>query len=218
MLDTLSPNAPKRGEARRRLLDAARGLIRERGFTAMTVDDLCARAGVTKGAFFHHFPSKEALGVAAAQDWAAMADALFAEAAYHAPEDPLDRLLAYIAFRRELIAGSAAEFSCVAGALAQEVWETSPAIRDAARDAILGHAVTLEPMIEAAMARHGAPPGFTAQSLARHTQAVLQGGFVLAKATLNPEEARASLDHLDRYVRLLFRREIPSAKGPEDMR
>jgi TetR/AcrR family transcriptional regulator, transcriptional repressor for nem operon len=40
-------------------------------------------AGVTKGAFFHHFESKEALGVAAAAYWAETTSALFATAPYH---------------------------------------------------------------------------------------------------------------------------------------
>ena len=44
----------------------------------------------------------------------------------------------------------------------------------------------------------------TAASLAAHTQAVLQGGFILAKATGDPDLARESVDHLIRYVRQLF--------------
>ena len=54
------------GTARRKLLDSALRLIRAQGYSATSVDDLCAAAGVTKGAFFHHFKSKEELGVAAA--------------------------------------------------------------------------------------------------------------------------------------------------------
>ena len=46
--------------------------------------------------------------------------------------------------------------------------------------------------------------GWTAKSLARHTQTVIQGAFVLAKAGNNAALARESLDHLDRYIRLLF--------------
>lgn len=193
---------PQRGNARDRLLEAARDLIRAKGFAACSVDDLCQAAGVTKGAFFHHFKTKDALGVAAADHWADTTSAFFAAAPYHAPDDPLERVLAYIAFRRQIITGTAAEFSCLVGTMVQEVHATSPEIRDACAKSIFGHAATLEDDIAAAMEMRGLSGD--AASLARHTQAVIQGAFVLAKAGNDPELARESLDHLDRYVRLLF--------------
>ena len=71
---------------------------------------------------------------------------------------------------------------------------------------IFGHAATIEPDIAAAMAAHGiAAADWTAASLAVHTQAVLQGAFILAKATGDGRVARDSVDHLARYVRLLIR-------------
>ncbi|MBC7179069.1 MAG: TetR/AcrR family transcriptional regulator, partial [Roseovarius sp.] len=104
---------PERGAARTRLLEAARDIIRAQGFAATTVDDLCKSAGVTKGAFFHHFESKEALGVAAAAYWAETTSAFFAAAPYHAHADPLARLLGYLDFRKEIIQGDPAEFTCL---------------------------------------------------------------------------------------------------------
>ena len=94
---------PERGNARTRLLEAARDIIRQKGFAATSVDDLCQSAGVTKGAFFYHFKTKDALGVAAANYWAETTSMLFAAAPYHEPKDPLDRVLAYLDFRKAII-------------------------------------------------------------------------------------------------------------------
>lgn len=196
--------SPERGSARTRLLEAARDIIRVKGFAATSVDDLCRAADVTKGAFFHHFGSKDALGVAAAEFWAETTTDFFAAAPYHQPADPLDRVLAYVAFRKAIITGEIAEFTCLVGTMAQEVYTTSLEIRDACGRSIFGHTATLEADIEAARRVRGIAADWTAESLARHTQAVLQGGFVLAKAGNDPDLARESLDHLDRYIRYLF--------------
>ena len=53
-------------------------------------------------------------------------------APYHAPEKALDRVLAYIDFRKSIIQGELAEFTCLAGTLAQEVHTSHPGIAHAA--------------------------------------------------------------------------------------
>ena len=191
--------------AREKLLDASLVLVREKGYSATSVEELCAKAGVTKGAFFHHFESKEALGVAAANRWSELSSALFKEAPYHKHRDPLDRVLGYLDFRRALLKGEVAEFSCLAGTMVQEVYRTHAAVREACEASISGHAAMLAADIAAAMKVHGVRAKWSAQSLALHTQAVLQGAFILAKAQGGPDAAAASIDHLRRYIELLFK-------------
>lgn len=195
---------PERGDARSRLLQAARDLIRAQGFSATSVEDLCQVAGVTKGAFFHQFGSKEALGVAAVDCWTATTSAFFAAAPYHAHVDPLDRVFGYVDFRHAMVEGDIAEFTCLAGTMAQETFSSAPPIREACARSIFGHASTLEADIAAAMEEHGVDGDWSAASLARHTQAVIQGAFVLAKAGNDPTLVRESLDHLRRYFELVF--------------
>ena len=190
--------------ARAQLLDAALTVIREKGFSATSVDDLCQCAGVTKGAFFHHFRSKEDFGVAVADHWSQTTDAFFADAAYHDLADPLQRLLGYIDLRTALLQGAVPEFTCLVGTMVQETYETSPNIRAACETSICGHAARLEADITEAMLRNGVRGNWTARDLALHTQAVLQGAFILAKATGNADVARVSVSHLRRYVELLF--------------
>ncbi len=190
--------------ARTRLLDAAVLVIREKGYCGTSVDDLCAAAGVTKGAFFHHFKSKEELAVAAADYWTVNANTLFANAPFQQLATARDRVLGYIDFRAEIIRGTTAQFTCLAGTMAQETFQTHPAIREACYASISGHAVTLERDIADALpADHVDRPG-TAKSLALHTQAVLQGAFILAKAKNDPGIALASIAHLRRYFEFLF--------------
>ena len=76
-------------ETERRILNAALDLMRDRGFDKVSIRDICKEAGITTGAFYHHFSSKEALlesGFAPLDDY--MAGAL----AGHEEEPPDLRL------------------------------------------------------------------------------------------------------------------------------
>ena len=191
--------------AREKLLDASLVLIREQGYSATSVDELCAKAGVTKGAFFHHFQSKDALAVAAANRWSEISGAFLQTAPYHKYRDPLDRVLGFLDFRKAHLKGEVAEFTCLAGTMVQEVYRTHAEIREACEASISGQAALVEADIAEAMKLYRVRAKWSAQSLALHMQAVLQGAFILAKAKSGPEVAAASIDHLRRYIELLFK-------------
>jgi TetR/AcrR family transcriptional regulator, transcriptional repressor for nem operon len=198
------PNKQQVGAARQKLLDAALSLVRKKGYASTTVDEICDEAGVTKGAFFHHFKHKEALGIAAADYWSEMTGAFFEAAPYHKHKDPLDRVLGYLDFRKAILTGKVSEFTCLVGTMVQEVYETYPAIRQACDASISGHAAKIEADIAEAIKRHGIRTKWTARSLALHTQAVLQGAFILAKAKGDAAVAGETIDHLRRYIEHLF--------------
>ncbi len=52
-----------------RLLQAAEEAFAQRGYEAVSVAEICQRAGVSKGAFYHHFPSKQAVFLAVLHAW-----------------------------------------------------------------------------------------------------------------------------------------------------
>ncbi|MGL4488785.1 MAG: TetR/AcrR family transcriptional regulator [Rhizobiaceae bacterium] len=190
--------------SKRKLLDAAVKLIRTKGYAATSIDNLCAEAGLTKGGFFHHFKNKEELGLAVAQHWTDITAPFFEAAPYQKLGTPLERTLGYVDFRKSILHGSLAEFTCLAGTLVQEIHSLSPDIAAAGGKAITSHADTLVEDIDAAMAHSGKTFAFTAESLALHTQTVLQGAFIMAKATGGPALAEDSITHLRRYIELLF--------------
>ena len=74
-------------ETRTRIMDSALKLFSTRGFSAASVDDICQEAGISKGAFYHHFESKQALFLALLDGWLQAIDsAIIASKDRTAPE------------------------------------------------------------------------------------------------------------------------------------
>lgn len=61
-------------ETRARIIESAIKLFSNRGYNAASVDNICAEAGISKGAFYHHFESKQALFLALLDGWLQVID------------------------------------------------------------------------------------------------------------------------------------------------
>jgi TetR/AcrR family transcriptional repressor of nem operon len=191
-------------ESKTKLLNAALHVIRAKGYTATRIEDICEEARLTKGSFFHHFKTKEELALAAVEHWGVLTGGLFRSASYQTLPDPLDRLLAYVDLRKALLLGKLPEFTCLAGTMVQEVYETHPSIRDACDKSIRDHVAMLELEIIKATHTYRMNADWSEESLALYMQSVIQGAFILAKAEGGSEVAAACLDHLRRYLEMLF--------------
>jgi AcrR family transcriptional regulator len=92
--------AERKQSTLRKLFDATTDSLVEQGYAGATVQAICTRAGVSQGALFRHFPTREALLVAVAEDVAGRALASFRESiAHEAGDDPV--LLAMKLVRRQ---------------------------------------------------------------------------------------------------------------------
>jgi len=67
---------------RAKLVQTASELIRRKGFIATRIDDICEVSGVTKGAFFHHFKTKEELAEACLAEWKSNVSEILASAPF----------------------------------------------------------------------------------------------------------------------------------------
>lgn len=202
------PTAPERRSARDKLIDAAHKTVRYKGFSATSVEELCVAAGVTKGAFFHHFPSKEVLAVVAAAAWTDRAEEhVFTIPAWTKIADPLERYLGHIDFRLAMLDGPIEDFTCFVGTMVQESYATSDPIRMACDASLAAYAERLAQDIQPAIDQYGVRDEVTALSLAYFTQSTLQGAFIMAKAQNDPSIARDTVTHLKRYVLMLFGKE-----------
>ena len=191
-------------ESKTKLLNSALNVIRAKGYSATTVDDICPAAGVTKGSFFHHFKSKDDLALSATAYWGEVTEGFFASAPYHQLKDPLERLLGYVDFRAEILQGDLPDYTCLLGTLVQETYATHPDIRAACDKGMSTHIDILTRDIEAAKQIYAPDAPWSAGSVGYLIQSVLQGAFIFAKAKQGPEVVRESLAHLRRYLGLIF--------------
>lgn len=80
-------------ETRSRILQISQTLFSQNGYDATGVAEICQAAGVSKGAFYHHFPSKQAVFLTLLEGWLAVLDARMApllQGARSVPEGFLD--------------------------------------------------------------------------------------------------------------------------------
>ena len=97
------PRVVKHPEARRReLLDCAQALFFERGYEGTTVGDIIAKAGVSKGGFYHHFSSKEEMLAALAARMAREAVARLGDVLEDPDLDAVARLNTFLARARRM--------------------------------------------------------------------------------------------------------------------
>jgi AcrR family transcriptional regulator len=103
---------------RERLLEAGFSEIHRRGFQPASLDAIVEGAGVTKGALYHHFASKQALGYAVVDEvlGAGLHERWLGPIEHAA--DPLDALIGTV---REAGQGKAVELGCPLNNLAQEM-------------------------------------------------------------------------------------------------
>jgi TetR/AcrR family transcriptional repressor of nem operon len=188
--------------ARDGLVQAATELMLRNGYVATTVDEICTAAGVTKGAFFHHFPSKEALAETCLHEWPNRLGELHRSAAYQSLEDPVARLYGAIDLMRDLLLRPDVHKSCLAGTTVQEVSESNPVLREAAQTCFVKGQHFFQSLLDDACRSRGVE--LDTASLANHWMCTMQGALLLWKASRDDRVIAESFDHLrDYYERLL---------------
>ena len=164
-------------ENRRRIVDAAARLFRDKGFDGAGVDAIMKSAGLTHGGFYGHFDSKEALAAEAS------AAALRANAAYQAGAASLSALVGeYLSERHRADRAN----GCVVAALGADVGRQGGAVRRTFTDSVRFQVDRI-----AAFLKRGTPAARRRRALA--TYAGMVGALTLARAVDDPAFAEEIL-------------------------
>ncbi len=197
---------PRDGSAtRERLLDSAERLVIEQGFSATSIDQVIEDSRSSKGSFFHHFTSKEALAQALVQRYAA-ADIAHLEQALsevaHRAGSPAEQVIAFVRHfedgAEELMA---AQSSCLYVSVLSERQLLAAGASEPILQAVLAWRTALSTLLSAAV-----PPGSTldTDALADHVFVTFEGAFVLCRATGDAHHMRAQLATLRQLLESLL--------------
>lgn len=194
--------------ARDRILDAAERGVYERGFNATTLDAILEEADASKGAFFHHFESKEALGEALIHRYAERDAALLEEimtAAEAETDDPGEQAVAFV---RRFEEASYDVVTVQPGCLfVSFVYERGPGVPpddDAIVESIELWRDRVMEKLEKAAADHPRLREVDLTALADHLFTTFEGGFVLARATNDWSHLQSQIGQMRHYLELLL--------------
>lgn len=184
------------GPTREHLLDAAERLVERNGFAGTSVDMILNEAGSSKGAFFHHFPSKRALAHALVERYVAADLGVLAAGldAASGERDPAARLLRFLDFFVGRAAALTSESACLYIAVLVERDLLDEENSAHVERAILAWRKAVAELLRDAFAvTPGVKPRPCPEQLADQLFVVIEGGFLMCRAAGSPEPMRTHL-------------------------
>ncbi len=155
-------------------------LMLSKGYPATTVDEICEKAGVSKGSFYHAFASKEELGLVLLEWYHQGGREKIFDGPFNKLKDPRQKMLAFVDHvdksSKELWGGG-----CLLANLGLELAETNPKIRTRIAKLFKKLEGRLETIFEPAASGNGNENQTTAKDLAQQFLVMLEGSIVLAR-------------------------------------
>jgi TetR/AcrR family transcriptional repressor of nem operon len=193
--------ATRKGQAtRERILQAAAGLVAERGAVGVSLDDVCERTGASRSQLYHYFEDKDDL-VRAVID-------VTTDAVIGVQGEVLDHLDTWAGIERwfdalvELQVERQAAGGCPIGSLAGQLAERDPLARAAIANGLDRWESHLRVGLSRMKARARLKPSADPAELATATMASIQGGLLLTQVRRDPQQLRIALNAARANLRL----------------
>ena len=191
---------------RLKILETSQNLMMRQGFHGVTVDQIIAEAGISKGSFFYHFKSKDELPAALLDNFLSCQAEAF-QTVMHSTDtaNPLENALSVVCGVGEIFAVTTmGKPGCVMAAFSYQMLDY-PDVQTTSQKAIQGWEQAFnryfQPLCDTVS---GAPDGVT---LARQLLFSLQGATIVARIEGNDNAVRQSTEVFCDYLRRLF---VPS--------
>jgi AcrR family transcriptional regulator len=179
----------KSRDTRQRIVEAARDLFWEKGYTATGLAELLQRAGANSGSFYHFFESKDAVLRTVLETYEDLLDPQIVQPVFDKHTTPVERIFALLDSYRERLLSTNCQYGCPIGRLALELDpENAPAHERIARN-FTAWRKAVESCVRDAGIEHP-------QDVAAFVLTVMEGGVMQSRAY-------ASIEPFDACVRQL---------------
>jgi TetR/AcrR family transcriptional regulator, transcriptional repressor for nem operon len=198
----------KSENTRDRITHAAEELIMAKGFAGTSIDDILKSAGLTKGAFFHHFKGKGDLARVLVENHARRDIEMFEGFVVSAEkeiDDPLEQIFLVLEAFEKMVSGLGEQPpGCIYAVYTYESMQFEPAIRDFVADTLRRWTSIYTRKFHEVLDRYPPALPVTARELAEMVIAVIEGGFVLARAYGDGRLTARQTEQVRNYLGLLF--------------
>ena len=197
----LAADVERANDARTRLVESAIELFHDRSYTAVSVQQLCEHADVKKGSFYHFFPTKRELALAAVSELQQRVKVSIWEPLFSEDITPQERL--------ERVFDEACEYfsppqsgvmrGCPFGSLAAELSTQDEAMREAIEGVFDMFTGYFRRAIQEALDT-GDVSGIDSEHTAEEMLAYFQGALLVAKVKNDPDFVRRAAPGVTRFL------------------
>lgn len=203
--------ATKSTDTKTKILDNAQSIVLDKGFGGTTVDAIIEEAGVSKGAFFHHFSSKSELGQLLVERYA-KTDAEHLESnldkAEGLSEDPLQQLLIFIKLYEQEMENLQEPFpGCLYASYLHQSGLFGDDINELIRESMLKWRQKVLNKLTEVVDIYPPQAEVDLDSLADMLMVTFEGAFVLSQSLNDAKTVAKQLSHYHNYLKLLFKQD-----------
>ena len=192
-----------------KLMDIAERLILNRGFSAMSIDEVIKEAGITKGGFFYHFDSKNSLVCALMQRYREKESFIFSDLFKRAEEltsDPLQQMLVFVKLFAEMMADmEILHPGCVVASMTYESQQVNEQVRNITSEIVLDWRNLFREHLEKIDRVYPPNADVSSDDLADMLSTIMEGGIIISRALNDPSVLEKQLLEYRTYLELLYR-------------
>lgn len=199
-----------KGQAtKNRLMDIAERLILNNGYAAMSIEEVIKDAGITKGGFFYHFDSKNALAYALMQRYREVEAFVFSDLFKRSEEltsDPLQQMLVFVKLFAEMMADmEELHPGCLVASITYESHQVNEQVKNITAEIVLDWRNLFRDKINKINLVYSPNTAVSSDDLADMLSTIIEGGIIVSRALNDPSILEKQLLEYRSYLGLLYK-------------